>query len=251
LASTITNYSNSINVNFPVPGEDNDSQGFRNNFSKIQSALTVASKEITNIQNGAVNLNTTNDFGENIVKRATFQATSLISVDNGSVSGVVEVDFQTGSYQKYAVNVNTHTFTVVNWPSDNKCGVVTLEITPNTSSQININLGGITTLLSRTSFPVSYTQTTPILWQLWSYDNGDTVFAAELVNHAINTDGNGNVYTKAGSTSMTDGFIRIPAAAGAPIGVPTAIAGTVPLYYDTTNNRFYVYNGSWKQGSLS
>lgn len=251
MASTITNYSNSINVNFPVPGENNDSQGFRNNFSKIQSALTVASKEITNIQNGAVNLNSTNDFGENIVKRATLQASSVVSVDNGSVSGVVEVDFQTGSYQKFTVDVNTHTFTVVNWPSDNKCGVVTLEITPNTSSVININLGGITTLLSRTGFPVAYRQDTPILWNLWSYDSGDTVFAAELVNHAVKTDGEGNVYTKAGTTSMTDGFFYIPAAAGAPSGVPTAIAGTVPMYYDTTNNRFYIYNGSWKKGGLT
>lgn len=251
MASTITNYSNSINVNFPVPGENNDSQGFRNNFSKIQSALTVASKEITSIQNGSVNLNTTNDFGENIVKRATLQASSQVSVDNGSLSGVIEVDFQTGSYQKYSVDVNTHTFTVVNWPSDNKCGVVTLEITPNTSSQVNINLGGITTLLSRTGFPVQYTQNTPILWNLWSYDSGDTVFAAELVNSALQTDGNGNVYTKAGSTAMTDGFIRIPSAAGVPSGVPTNISGTVPLYYDSTNNRIYVYNGGWKKVNLT
>lgn len=251
MASTITNFSNSINVNYPVPGEDNDSQGFRNNFSKIQSALTVASKEITSIQNGSVNLNSTNDFGENIVKRVTLQAASIVTVDNGAVSGIVEVDFQTGSYQKFTVDVNTHTFTVVNWPSENKCGVVTLEITPNTSSQININLGGITTLLSRTGFPVSYYQNTPIIWNLWSYDNGDTVFAAELVNSAIKTDGNGNIYTKAGSTAMTDGFIRIPSAAGAPSGVPTGISGTVPLYYDTTNNKIYVYNGSWKQIGLS
>jgi len=251
LASTITNYSNSINVNFPVPGEDNDSQGFRNNFSKIQSALGVASKEITGLQNGSVSLTTTNDFGENIVKRATLQAPSLLTVNNGSVSGVVEVDYQTGSYQKYSVNVNTHTFTVVNWPSDNKCGVVTLEITPSTSSVININLGGITTLLTRTGFPVSYTQTTPVIWNLWSYDSGNTVFAAELVNMAIKTDGNGNVYTKSGTTAMKDGFIRIPSAAGAPTGVPTSIAGTVPLYYDSTNNKIYVYNGSWKQVGLS
>lgn len=50
MASTITNYSSAINIAFPVPGADNDSQGFRTNFTKIQSALSVASTEISALQ---------------------------------------------------------------------------------------------------------------------------------------------------------------------------------------------------------
>lgn len=60
----------------------------------------------------------------------------------------------------------------------------------------------------------------------------------------------GNVYAASGTTGMTDGFFYIPAAAGAPTGVPTAVAGRVPMYYDTTNNKFYVYNGAWKSVML-
>lgn len=61
----------------------------------------------------------------------------------------------------------------------------------------------------------------------------------------------GNVHAASGTTTMTDGFFYIPAAAGAPTGVPTAIAGRVPMYYDTTNNNFYVYNGAWKKVLLA
>lgn len=61
----------------------------------------------------------------------------------------------------------------------------------------------------------------------------------------------GNVHASSGTTSMTDGFFYIPAAAGAPTGVPTAISGRVPMYYDTTNNNFYVYNGGWKKVLLA
>ena len=62
----------------------------------------------------------------------------------------------------------------------------------------------------------------------------------------------GNVHAASGTTTMTDGFFYIPAAAGAPTGVPTAIAGRVPMYYDTTNDQFYIRNGAnWRKVTLT
>jgi len=56
----------------------------------------------------------------------------------------------------------------------------------------------------------------------------------------------GGVEVVAGTTTMASGFTHIPAAAGAPTGAPTNPTGNVPMYYDTTNDKIYVYNGSWK-----
>jgi len=56
----------------------------------------------------------------------------------------------------------------------------------------------------------------------------------------------GGTEVAAGSTGMTTGFTHIPAAAGAPTGAPSNPTGNVPMYYDTTNNKIYVYNGGWK-----
>lgn len=62
--------------------------------------------------------------------------------------------------------------------------------------------------------------------------------------------GNVQVGLSAPATTATDGFPYIPACAGTPTGVPTAITGYVPMAYDSTNNKFYIYNGGWKGGTV-
>ena len=54
MSSAIT--TTSIDVTFPTPGVDNDTQGFRNNFSAIKIALDTAKSEISSVQAVQVNL---------------------------------------------------------------------------------------------------------------------------------------------------------------------------------------------------
>ena len=69
----------------------------------------------------------------------------------------------------------------------------------------------------------------------------------------------GNVIIGAGSslaTTATNGFLCIPTCAGAPtVGPPTAAVpvGTVPLIYDTTNNRLYIRTpaGTWRYATTT
>lgn len=51
------------------------------------------------------------------------------------------------------------------------------------------------------------------------------------------------------ATNATTGFTYIPTCAGTPTGVPASYTGKVALVYDTTNNKFYVYNAAWKGGT--
>lgn len=62
----------------------------------------------------------------------------------------------------------------------------------------------------------------------------------------LSTDVNNNVMigNAALATTATDGYLYIPTCAGTPTGTPTAKTGLAPMIYDTTNNKFWIYNGS-------
>jgi hypothetical protein len=59
MTSTVTDYSELIDVTYPVAGVDNDTQGFRDNFTNIKNALNVADAEISSLQITVGGLNNT------------------------------------------------------------------------------------------------------------------------------------------------------------------------------------------------
>lgn len=72
---------------------------------------------------------------------------------------------------------------------------------------------------------------------------------ALIATEGAGTGSRGNIAfgSAALATSATVGYVMIPSCAGAPTGVPADIpTGQVALHYDTTNNKLYVYNGSWR-----
>ena len=103
MTSTVTNYSNNINVTFPITGVVNSSQGFRDNFSTISNAFTVASSEISDLQLYVDSLLNTPYLGNNLtgfnvngyVTATTFVGTltgdvnaTNVTVNNGIIQNI-------------------------------------------------------------------------------------------------------------------------------------------------------------------
>ena len=93
----------SINENFPVAGQDNDTQVFRDNFDTIKTGLRVSKEEITDLQDNAVRKDLDNDFNGNLVQNAVLQNVSLRKKDYGeplvlSLSATQEVSFNQALY---------------------------------------------------------------------------------------------------------------------------------------------------------
>jgi hypothetical protein len=127
----------SINTSYPVPGIDNDSQGFRDNFSAISNALSVAKTELTALQTNAVIKSTlsgtpatvNNNLLGSTVSNGLYNNMSgvvygTITVLSGSV---VDVDISNGPLQIYALNGNA-TLRFVSWPGSNKYCKIRLHI---------------------------------------------------------------------------------------------------------------------------
>ncbi len=68
-----------------------------------------------------------------------------------------------------------------------------------------------------------------------------------LIKGQLDVNGNWFMGMAALATNATNGFIYIRSGPGAPTGVPTSKTGMIPLYFDSTNNNLYIYNGSWKK----
>ena len=96
---------NNIDGQYPVAGQDNNSQGFRDNFTNTKTNFQYAAAEITDLQNKAVlksaltgqTLN--NDMGGSILNNAQLQGMSNTVVPLGTLSGSVTIDYSAGSYQ--------------------------------------------------------------------------------------------------------------------------------------------------------
>lgn len=78
MASTVSNYSNLIDINFPVPGADNDLKKFSNNFSVITTTINVAVVELAAIRNSGVYLTDNNVFSGTITNATVTNSTVVL-----------------------------------------------------------------------------------------------------------------------------------------------------------------------------
>ena len=109
---------NNVDGTYPVAGQDNDSQGFRDNFTNIRNNLTFAKAELEDLQNKAVlksaltNSTLSNDLAGNAIVNGALTSWRETYNNVGAVSGSTTIDFANGNHQKITLGgTTTLTFT--------------------------------------------------------------------------------------------------------------------------------------------
>lgn len=185
MTSTVTNYSNNINAAYPIAGIDNDTQGFRENFTNIKNSLGIAATEISDLQSNTVKLNTgTNDFNYYSLYRASLIGSGQASPAVATISTNTNISFYQGSYRPISVTSDV-TITVTDWPPTNTKGSIEFEIVNGTNFTRSLTFSAGSGVLKKeasVSNPISLpgSSSAPVIYELWTRDNGATVYMRKV-----------------------------------------------------------------------
>ena len=177
--------TSSIDESYPVAGQDNNSQGFRDNFNAIKTALNTAKGEIDTLQSGTAKLNVANNFNGVLLEDAEVNKFYGSVRQNGTVSTNSDIDLENGPLQIASVGANI-SLRFINWPDSDLYGKMRLHIktTSGSSKTITLDSQGVTDIkfvsgeftASGSLAQVAVANNTEVVVEAWTYDNGVNVY---------------------------------------------------------------------------
>lgn len=195
--------TNGIDINYPIPGQNNSSQGFRDNFAAIKTNLDTAGNEITDLQNKVVlkaalaNTVLNNDMANALISNAATRGFRATTYNLGNaLSGTVLVNVSTADVQ-YGAVVGNVTLQFTGWSPTGTKSAVELQLSMSNSSAVIsfpsqvialTNDYGVTFLENYQSIANTSTVTTPsnvtqLYYKFSSADCGTSIYV-EPVNRS-------------------------------------------------------------------
>jgi hypothetical protein len=171
-----------INENFPVAGQDNDTQVFRDNFDTIKTNFSVAKTDIEDLQDNVARKDTPNDFNGSLVQNAVFlnntETVNPAQTFEASLT-TYTLDYENGSYQIFTFASGSFTFDFLNFPQlGENVAKMTVEMRSSTSTTVAFSLSGsgAGSIKKNSSFPGTLTvasATNPVIIEIWRHSEGN------------------------------------------------------------------------------
>ncbi len=134
MSSNINN--DNIDSTYPIAGQDNDSQGFRDNFSAIKSNFVATKAELEDLQSKAILKSAltggtlSNDLGGNEISNGTHVNFHGKSYTNSSTPTSADIDVRNGSLQVFQISDDS-TLTFRQWPTTGRYANVRVHLRNN------------------------------------------------------------------------------------------------------------------------
>ena len=182
---------NNIDGAYPVAGQDNNSQGFRDNFTNTATNFQYAADEISDLQAKAVLksalVGTTldNNMGGSVLSNAQLQDMSETVVSLGTVSGSTTINYALGSVQTLTTN-GAVTLAFSNFPPAATAGTVRVQVTVANvihtlilPAAVTVNARGIQGLNTSTGV-ISFAATGVYTFEFTTTNGGTTISVVEV-----------------------------------------------------------------------
>lgn len=204
---------NNIDGTFPVAGQDNNSQGFRDNFTNTKNNLVFAKSEIEDLQAKVVlksaltGTTLDNDFSGATISNATVKGFRNTKYDLGTVSGSQTINFSNGSFQTLTTSASVTLSAINNWPNTSGTAtILTLGVTiSNSTHSITfpsaVSMGDVAGTSSKT---VSFTSPGTYFFDLISLDGGSSYYLVDKTRAYDTVQGD---FAVTGTTTLGDGLV--------------------------------------------
>jgi hypothetical protein len=250
---------NNIDGAYPVAGQDNNSQGFRDNFTNTATNFQYAADEISDLQAKVVlkaaltGTTLNNDMGGSVLSNAQLQDMSETVVALGTVSGTNTINYALGSYQTLTTN-GAVALAFSNFPAAGAAGTVRVQVTVASvahtlvlPSAVSINTRGIQGLNTSTGV-ISFAATGVYTFEFTTSNGGTTISVVE-VNKQIQPFNNSSedlTSTAAANLALTTSYFSTVTAETATLaaGVNGQIK-TFAMFLASGNMVITVTNAGW------
>jgi hypothetical protein len=188
---------NLIDGTYPIAGQDNNSQGFRDNFTSTKQNFTFAANEITELQNKGVfksaltGTTLDNNMNNSLLYAALIQDFSAVKTAPTPVSGTLTLNYASAHYQSYGTaTAGSVTLAFTNFPDTGTYGYMKLQIivssvahTLTLPAAVSLGITGIQGIspgTSGVSNTITFATTGTFEFGFGSYDGGYTITVFDL-----------------------------------------------------------------------
>jgi hypothetical protein len=251
---------NNIDGAYPVAGQDNNSQGFRTNFTNTATNFQFAADEITDLQNKAVlksaltGTTLDNNMQGSLLYNAQLQQMTQTVTALGTVSGSVTINYALASYQTLTTN-GAVSIAFSNFPAAGVAAAVAVQITVSSTahtlqlpSAVSVNAVGIRGL-NPSNNTITFSATGVYSFEFVTSNGGTTVTVSE-VNKPLQPFNNSSedlAASAAASQAVTASYFSTVAAETATLAAGTAgQIKTFAMYADSGDMVITVTNAGWK-----
>ena len=199
---------NNIDGTYPIAGQDNNSQGFRDNFTNTRLNFQYAEDEINDLQNKVLlkapltGQALDNNMNDNLLLAARIQDFSASRAQVVLTSGAYNLNYASGHYQTFSTSTPTSVIAFSNWPPSGLYGYLKIQVHVTSVSHViqipaSVSLGlegiqGISPGVSGVANTISFDQVGYYEFGFGSYDAGTTITIFDL-NRALTNFGGGDL----------------------------------------------------------